>query len=228
MKFDEYYQKARILPSLIVLIPFIIFATYCEMEDFKNIVDGLFKIRIIGHLTISIALLYLLIQINRFLGKFFFEKYLFNNELELPTTAFLLFSNKEFSEDYKVRIRKNIENDFNVKMPNKQDEQENLIDTKKKIAETVGLIRQKVKKGRLLHQHNIEYGFARNFIGGSILGFLMSVFNINYFMIQSNDSVVIINIFLTIIFLLTIIFCKLIINILGKQYAKRLFQEYMQ
>jgi len=89
------------------------------------------------------------------------------------------------------------------------------------------LIRQKVKDGRLLLNHNIEYGFARNLVGGSIIGFAMSLFDIFYFCDKSN-VLFYISIVLTMLFLSIFLLRKILMHNLGNQYAKRLFQEYLQ
>lgn len=228
MKFDRYNRAARIYPSIIILIPFLLFTIYCDIDNLKDVFDDLLNVKIIGNITISIVLLYLLIQANRFLGKFLFEKSMFKNELEMPTTNFLLFNNSEFSKDYKIRIRKHIKSDFQIDLPDESEENENRVDARKRIVEAVGLIRQKVKNGRLLLQHNIEYGFARNLIGGSIIGVSMSLIDIVYFYINDNKVIGGISIVLTIFFVVLLLLHRPIIKHLGNQYAKRLFQEYLQ
>ncbi|MBE0573633.1 hypothetical protein IH575_01885 [Candidatus Dojkabacteria bacterium] len=228
MKFDKYNRTARIYPSIIILIPFLIFTIYCDIDGLKDVFDDLLKIKIIGNLTIAVVLLYLLIQINRFLGKFLFEKNLFNDELKMPTTNFLLFSDSQFSKEYKLKIRSMILKDFKITLPDEQFESDNTEDTRKQIVEAVGLIRQKVKNGRLLLQHNIEYGFARNLIGGSVVGLLMSITDLVYFKIHANELLFYISLGLSCVFLLLLSIHKPIIKHLGNQYAKRLFQEYLQ
>ncbi len=85
-----------------------------------------------------------------------------------------------------------------------------------------------MKNGRLLLQHNIEYGFARNLIGGAIIGVIMSAFDIIYFYYNNDKLISGISIALTIFFAILLIIHKPIIKHLGNQYAKRLFQEYLQ
>ncbi len=228
MKIDKYFRIARIYPAIIILIPFLIFSIYCSLNNLKDIFDNVLRVKIIGTLTTSVVLFYLLIQINRFLGKFLFERYIFQNELEIPTTLFLLFSDGEFSNEYKIHIRNRIHSDFQINMPNEQDEAENIENTKKRIVEAVGLIRQKVKNGRLLLQHNIEYGFARNLIGGSIVGTLMSIFDMYYFFRTNNNLIAWVSFGLLFFFLCLLLLHRVIIVHLGNQYARRLFQEYLQ
>lgn len=228
MKFDQYTRQARIYPSVIILIPILLFTINCNIDNLNTLFDDLLKVRIIGNVTISVVLLYFLIQINRFFGKFIFEKNMYKNELEMPTTSFLLYSDEVFSKEYKLLIRQQILKDFIINMPNEQDEKDNMENTRKRIVEAVGLIRQKVKNGRLLLQHNIEYGFARNLIGGSIIGVIVSIFNIIYFFNIDNQLVGWISVVLTVFFFCLLLLHNPIINHLGNQYAKRLFQEYIQ
>lgn len=228
MKFDKYNRTARIYPSIIILLPFLIFTIYCDIGNLKDVFDDLLKVKIIGNITISIVLLYFLTQLNRFIGKFLFEKNMFSDELEMPTTNFLLFSNSEFSAEYKKQMRKQINKDFQIDLPDEKEEILDLENARKRIVEAVGLIRQKVKNGRLLLQHNIEYGFARNLIGGAIIGFLMSAFDIAYFFILGNKLIGAISIALSLVFAILLLIHKPIIKHLGNQYAKRLFQEYLQ
>jgi len=228
MKFDKYNRTARVYPSIIILIPFLLFTIYCNIDGLKDVFDDLLKVKIIGNITISIVLLYLLVQINRFFGKFLFEKNLFKDELKMPTTNFLLYSNSQFSREYKTKIRDRIYKDFKIKLPTAQEELDDTDNAKKLIVEAIGLIRQKVKNGRLLLQHNIEYGFVRNLIGGSILGLLMSLVDSFYFYSQANKLLFGLSLGLLFCFAILLSIHKPIIKHLGNQYAKRLFQEYLQ
>jgi hypothetical protein len=228
MKFDKYNRIARIYPSIIVLIPFLLFTIYCDIDNLKDVFDNILEIKIIGNITISIVLLFFLVQVNRFLGKFLFERSIFKNELEMPTTNFLLYQDSQFSNEHKTQLRGQIKNDFHIELPTEIDENQNIENAKKRIVEAVGLIRQKVKNGRLLLQHNIEYGFARNLIGGAIIGLVMSVIDIIYFYSLDNKLIGGISISLTSLFGILLLIHKPIIKHLGNQYAKRLFQEYLQ
>jgi len=224
---DKYEIQARIFPAIIVLIPFLIFTINCDISGLSHAFDDLLKVRIIGNLSIGLVLLFLLYQTNRFFGKFIFEKRSFNDELNMPTTRFLLFSDTQYSQNYKLRTRQKIKTDFKVDMPSEVDERTDLVESKRRIVEAVGLIRGKVKKGNLLHQYNIEFGFARNLIGGSIIGLLVSIFDIIYFLYKSFIFSWL-SIFLTLFFIMLLLQHRSIINHLGNQYAKRLFQEYLQ
>lgn len=224
---DKYEVLARIFPAVIVLIPFLIFTMNCDISMLSVFFDDLLKVKIIGNITIALILLYFLSQANRFFGKFLFERILFKDELEMPTTRFMLFSDSTLSKTYKLQIRVKIKADFNNNMPTEEDETNDLVETKKRIVEVVALIREKVKRGRLLLQHNIEYGFARNLIGGSIIGLVVSIFDIVYFYSVHSNPILYISTFSACFFSVLLLCNKPIINHLGNQYAKRLFTEYL-
>lgn len=224
---DKYEILARIFPAIIVLIPFLIFTMNCDISMLSVFFNDLLKVKIIGNITIALILLYLLSQTNRFFGKFLFEMVMFKDELEMPTTRFLLFSDSKLSKRYKLQIREKIKVDFNNSMPTEEDKRVDLLETKKRIVEAVSFIREKVKKGRHLLQHNIEYGFARNLIGGSIIGLFVSIFDIVYFYSVHSNPILYISAFSACFFIGLLLCNKPIINHLGNQYAKRLFSEYL-
>ena len=69
--------------------------------------------------------------------------------------------------------------DFDITLLPEDQEKEKEEEARKKIVEAMSLIRAKVKDGRLLLQHNIEYGFVRNLIGGNEIAAGNFTININ-------------------------------------------------
>lgn len=226
MKLDKYTLTARLYPALITTIPILLFTLNCKVEGIEELFNSVLKAKILGNITISVVAIYLLMQSNRFFGKFLFEKVIFKNESDMPTTRFLLYRDKEFSDEYKDRIRSKVLTDFNFILPNRVDEVNNIENSRKRIVEGVGLIRNKVKNGNLLLQFNIEYGFARNLIGGSIIALIVSIWDLIYFITIDESIIMYISIILAFFFSACLLLSKPIINTLGTTYAKRLFQEY--
>ncbi len=91
----------------------------------------------------------------------------------------------------------------------------------------MSLARKKVGSGKLLLQHNIEYGFWRNLIGGTIFAVLFSGITTYYSHAENNKTLFFVSIILLIFYLLILIFNKFIIGRFGKMYARVLIQEYM-
>jgi hypothetical protein len=228
MKFDKYNRIARLYPTIITALPFVILFSYITTVELKNLLKEILVLQILTGVSLTMVTIYIAMQINRFIAKEFFEKIFFKNELEMPTTNFLLFTDSEFSKAYKTRLRGQIKTDFNLEINSENDEQNNLLETRKQIVGAVGLIRNKVKNGQLLLQHNIEYGFVRNLIGGSVLGFISSIFNLIYFhFISENVFLFKISIITTLTYLTICFLSKYLINRFGQLYAKRLYQEYL-
>jgi hypothetical protein len=90
----------------------------------------------------------------------------------------------------------------------------------------VSLIRDKVKDGRLLLQHNIEYGFVRNLIGGAVIVFPLTALSAPFFYF-SHPIIFWTFLVMSAGFLTLIVFSRRILEIYGVAYAKVLIQEYM-
>ena len=214
--FSKYEIKARFFPTILNLIPLFILQYYFTNNPL--FLDKVLELKIIGNISISLILIYLLSQFFRVIGKDLFEKRLFKNELDFPTTKFLLFSNTQYSKEYKLKIHKKIKKDFSINLLKSKEERKNKKKAKKLINEAISQIRMKMKSGTLILQHNIEYGCIRNLIGGSIFGlfasFIITYFNYLYISIS-------------LVYGLILILNKKILNSYAEKYAKILIQEYM-
>lgn len=224
MKLNTYTLKARYFPSLIILIPFSLFLYQILPTDQLELIKESLVLEIITGISYNLILLYFLSSVVRFIGKFFIEKNIYKNELDFPTTKFILLSDEHLSDNYKLKLRSKIESDFGFKLLNRDEEREDLQTAKTMISEAVALIRKRVGTGDLLLQHNIEYGFARNLIAGLVLSMPMCVVNI-YFL--KSGLLFNINLVVIVIFVIISLFSKLILRYLSELYAKRLFIEYL-
>ena len=127
----------------------------------------------------------------------------------------------------KEKIRAKIKSDFNLILPNLNEENNAKVEARKKIKEAVDLIRNKVKDGRLLLQHNIEYGFVRNLIGGMIVSIPFSFFNSIFFIFQKNITAVVLSVLLSMFYLIIFGIRKNILIYFANNYASVLFNEYL-
>lgn len=224
---NKYSIKGRLIPTVLCAIPFLIFQySYLTSEQIEFITE-LGAMKFVGDVTISIAIIYFLMQVNRFLSKHIFEAIYFKKQLYFPTTTRLLLSDDTLSQDYKDRIREKAEKEFQINFLNQEQELANELNARKTIRDIVGLIRRKVGEGTLSLQHNIEYGFFRNLIGGSIISLLMSFTLIYISQENSNKFILGISITLTIVYLVLILLSKKILYTKGGLYCDVLFQDYM-
>ncbi len=146
----------------------------------------------------------------------------------MPTTEFLLHKNKEYSEQFKEKIYQKIKSDFGIQLTSIAEEQKNEISSRHLIAEAVSLIRDRVKNGRLLLNRNIEYGFIRNLIGGSVIAVVVSLISLLIFsFFDKNIVAMLVSSLFIFLYAVPILFSKTLIKKHGDRYARTLFQEYI-
>ena len=222
--FSKYSIQARIFPAIICAIPALFFQYFFLSKLISSFLIFLGELSFVGDITISVVVIYFFSQVNRFLSKVFFEK----EEAYMPTTDFLLFSNQEYSDNFKRNIYRKLEDDFGMGMPSEREQSDDESGSRKRIAEAMSLARKKVGSGKLLLQHNIEYGFWRNLIGGSILALVFSVLDVVFSFAFSYGVVLVASIILVIAYLFILMTNRFIIDKHGKLYARVLMQEYME
>ena len=94
------------------------------------------------------------------------------------------------------------------------------------IARVVGQIRELLRNNKMLLQHNIEYGFFRNLVGGSVLACVFSIALIIASFLQFNEMMKVTSIIMLVVYLLPIVFSKPLIKYHGRNYANVLFDQY--
>lgn len=228
MKFDSYTLKARAIPALLASIPFFslhYFLLSPALGAFWGAVVGL---KIASDLTFLSASFFLFMQVNRILSKEVFEKRMYDNGLNFPTTTMLLHTDFYFSGEYKRKIYQKIQSDFKIKIPSTEKEKKNEYRSRQVIAEAISHIRARIGKGTLLGQHNAEYGFIRNFTGGNLLAVVISILNLIIFSwAYPNPKAQMISWVMILVYSVLSLLSRWMIDSVGSSYAKILIQEYM-
>jgi hypothetical protein len=218
--FNEYNLKARVFPALLTAIPLFLIKHYIINQYFSFSLTQV----IFGDVSILVILVYLFSQINRVISKGLFEV-----KSDFPTDKALLPSSSALSPQYRKNLSEKIKSDFNLTLPELREENENEQEVKVRIREIVKSIISKVKDGRLLLQHNIEYGFYRNLLGGSVVASLVSFVNIFLFcFIFQNNIIVVTSVILFLVYMLVVIFHKKILKHYSEEYTQVLFREYLE
>lgn len=228
MKFTEYDLKARTVPAILCAVPLLILIHFFVTPAILGMLTTIAESTFLGDIPLATVLIYFFAQINRTISKEVFQKRYFRDELYMPTTNFLLLSDTHYSNEYKQQIRGKILKDFGITLLSKEQEGQDETAARKRIVEAISLVRGKVKDGRLLLQHNIEYGFARNLIGGSVIAFpaaLIGAILFYFFSYMLFPFALLIT--SAVIYLSMIFFSKKIMDAFGIAYAKVLIQEYM-
>lgn len=228
MAINSYYLKARLFPTALTSIPAIIlynkFVAVLYHDRLENIYAAL---PTITDVIFSGAIIFLLVQINRFLSKEIFQRVYFKDEINMPTTNLLLKSNNELEKSIKQKIEDKIKTKFDITLLSSIEESAEEPRARKLIATTVSQIRNVLRDNTLLLQHNIEYGFFRNLIGGSFLAFLISLIILFSSHFSGDIPTRNFGVILTIIYFIPIILSKVIIDRYGKYYAKILYEQFL-
>mgnify|MGYP001612138940 FL=1 len=225
-----YSLKARYFPAIISILPIVTFNYFYLAPYLAGLLEKFNDLSLlVSNVSIPAIALYLVIQLNRITSKELFEKRIFKDELHMPTTNLLLFSTNFLTNDCKQKLRKKIYEDFNIQLPNEQSERRNPHHARKMIVEAMSQIRLRVKNGRLVLQHNIEYGFVRNLLGGSITGAIIATWNLIFFdEIHHNSFAFKLSAAMLIFYVLILLFNKILLEFFGYNYAKVLINEYQQ
>lgn len=217
---DKYTITARFYPAIITGLPIVIVGIPIINMFLQIAGANQWIYSLLGNFSFSVIVVYFYSQVIRYLGKFIFEKILFRNDLYLPTTELLHPENDVFSKSMKNTLYSRIKNDFSIDLKLYKNDYE----LRRKINEAVTQIRIKVKKGHLVFQHNIEYGFVRNLCGGAIIGLFFSLLGLLF---HFNDKTFYyVFIVLVIVYLIILLSSRYSIRTLGQQYAKVLITEY--
>lgn len=228
MRIDIYDIFARLVPAVLVGVPLYVLYFFLLSPYIGAFLGSLLAWKIASDVTVSIAILYLVAQINRLLSKEFYEKRIFQTGLYLPTTCYLMHSDVSLSDYMTRQVHDKIKRDFGIDIPSPQEEERDEGGSRQLIKESVSLIRMRVGKGQLVHQHNIEYGFARNFVGGSILGMGASIVAMAIFLWVYPDTIAAsVSAFLLIIYAVVLLLGEKIIRSFGINYCEVLIQEYL-
>ena len=227
--FNKYSFKARLLPAVFtILFPLIVFNHFYTSPELSRLLGAFQGSETITNLSISLILIFYLSQFARFIGKNIFEKLYFKEEMRMPTTQFMLFSDSQYTHDYKLRFAKEVKDRFSISLSTEQEELSDPITARKRIIEAMSSVRKYLFENKFLLQHNIEYGAMRNTIEGSLIGLIICVINSFFFYyIVKVDFAIYSSIVLGSIYLLILVFSKFIINFYGKSYAKILFQQFI-
>jgi hypothetical protein len=228
MAINNYYLKARLFPTVLTSVPAIIlYNKYVSSIYYDKLASIYSALPAVTDVILSSAILFLLVQINRFLSKEIFQRLYFKDEINMPTTNLLIKSNGELETSIKQKIEDKIKTKFNITLLSSIEESADQPKARKLIATTISQIRNILRDNSLLLQHNIEYGFFRNLIGGSFLAFMLSIIILFLSFYSGEIATRNLGIILTSLYFFPILLSKFIINRYGRYYAKILYEQFL-
>lgn len=223
---SEYTIKARLAPTSIAAPPILLMFNALFGQNLNSWLTSDLMILFFGKGTAIAAIVFLMMQINRIIGIELFQNLISKDELDFPTTRWLLHSNSEMSVLQRNNIDRKLRLDFKTGLlpPSMGDSKE----VRRHNADLVGRIRIFVGSPPKLLQHNIEYGFFRNLIGSSVPVIIVCAIN-SY--LYSFDLMPQLSYNISLIYAISggilICFSKFIIQRLGIYYARVLFHIYL-
>ena len=176
---------------------------------------------------LSLAVVFLLAQINRFIGAEVIQRMLSGDELNFPTTRMLMSNNPLISDELRASLLSKIKKKMGYEIPTSIDA-ESESSVRRLIADCVSQMREKTRGNKLLLQHNIEYGFARNLVGGCLVAALVSGLNMWLYEHQLLTELSYkISTAYCVISTITVVFSPWVLERYGIKYARLLFQTYL-
>ena len=173
---SEYTLKARVFPTILTSLPLILLSNALLEYEVKDWLNSSDYAALFGRGSVSLAVVFLLSQVNRFIGAEVIQRVLSGDELNFPTTRMLLPSNPLISDALRDALLAKIKTKMGYQIPTSIDtEAEPKV--RRLIADCVRVMREKTRGNKLLLQHNIEYGFARNLVGGCLVAVFVSGLN---------------------------------------------------
>ena len=228
MNLSNYYIRGRLFPTVLTSIPLLIFVNVFFAKLFQDKLKELFEVLpLLTSIGISTALLFLMVQLNRLIAKEVFQRFYFQDELKMPTTNHLLWKDTFFEQTIKEKIRAKINSKFEIQLQSLSEEQANELNSRKQIVTAVSQIRNSLRDNKLLLQHNIEYGFFRNLVGGSLIALVFSIIILVYGITINQQNLKFIGITLCLIYFFIILLSKPIIKRFGNYYSKTLYEQFL-
>lgn len=228
MNMDRYYLQARLIPALLTAIPAVIFFHAIFNPKLEMLFPGLDLLTEGTSLSFSVALIFLWVQLSKLTGRSVFQRLIFSDELQMPTTNFLLYTDTFFTPETKRAIRKKIEDYFQLRLYNYRQERQQEINARKQICLAVSQIREQLRENKMLLRHNIDYGFFKSLISGSMLACFLClagwILGKSIYPLQQFSELFFI---LGVLYFLPVLFSRSIMQHFGHYYSKILYEQFL-
>ena len=134
MNTSSYYIRARFFPTVLTIIPLLIFTNKIISLYFSDSLSNIYEVLPqITNWGLSAALLFLMVEINRLIAKETIEKFYFKEEINMPTTTHLLWTDDYYDKEIKEKIRTKIQEKYNIQLMDEMEETKNELKARKVI-----------------------------------------------------------------------------------------------
>ncbi len=227
-----YEKRARLYPVIMaMLIPFSLFVVFgSSLLNIHNQFERVWNIiiSVVPASLITAAAVYGMKNLARSTSKALFQFPMFQeDESEMPTTQFLLYSNSMLSRQNKTLIRDKIKHDIGLVYCKEERSEEHQKEARQLIVDAVKQIRERTRGNQILFDYNCNFGFVRNFMGANVWSLLIAfIFMLSNFFVSAIDHKTIIGANFLIIILFPVALWVLKLN--GREYARQLYTVYME
>lgn len=111
---NKYYITARLIPAVLTSIPACTAYYYFLAPLISSSTSHIYWLHPAENIGLMTGIVFLVMQINRYISKELFEKIYFKDELEMPTTNYLMEINTYYTLEIKRAIRNKIKKDFEI------------------------------------------------------------------------------------------------------------------
>lgn len=223
-----YYIKARLYPTVITAIPFFMFSYHLITQVNSDMPNNVRLIVLfVGQFIPDAAFLFLSTQINRFISKEFFHRFIFKGNAKLPAVNYLLLQNDFYPLMQKMSIRQAISTELKVPLPGFLEEVAHGSGARHRISCAVYKLKNLLRGNSIVLQHDIEYKFIRNLIGGSLHAIIFSAINIYMGYIHADFLFIKLGFISLIFYYWLLLFSKILLTRYSGYYARVLYQEFM-
>ena len=224
MNFDKYTLHARVYPTVLCIIPIVLFVLAIDDPTLAKLLSDVVAVQVVGQIGVGVAAFFLLMQLARSIGKDVFERFIFDDELEFPTTTYLMPTSSELSVALRTRIAAKTSELFDLELPTIAECEADLLSARRQARDIVAQIRGAAGKPELLQQRNWEYGFYRNLIGGSVVAFVVSIVAAYG---HAGTTVGYVCVVLSIIYLVILLSSPWLLRRSANHYARQLFSAFL-
>lgn len=172
---DEYEMKARIAPTIIVILPLVVSILSIALVVSDQIVQI-----ILGSGMGVFIIIYILSYLVRYNGTKI-EADLWKSWSGPPSTRFMRWSDSTFGDELKQQLHTAVESRFRIKLSSKEEERDDPTKADGLIGQAFLQVKATVRYDDpegLWTKHNAEYGSYRNLLGSRGIWLVFSILGI--------------------------------------------------
>ena len=224
---DVYDRKARAVPGLIAVIPYLVIV-YILLGEMSIQAWMILCSRVAGIVLLLVIGVFGFAWLSQLIAIVLWEKRIFQGGLRFQTTQMLLHSDTCLSKQYKGRLRKKIETESHLRLMSSKAEKDDEYNALLRIKDAVKVVKLKTRQCPITKQYLISYGMSRNLLGASFIGIFASVVLIVLGkVILSSWTYVGIGVSLTLFYGIALVWSDKIIRLSSTRYAEKMFEDYM-